>query len=147
MAIIAFDVAVFRRDFPEFADDVKYPDETLQAYFNTATCYISANDCGPLTGDCRLLALNAMTAHLCKVSAMAVSGQTPGVVSSSTVGSVSVSLSPPPFGTDQWSWWLSTTPYGLQLQALLSGASVGGFIVGGSAERSAFRSLGGQFLG
>ncbi len=144
MATIEFDVTQFRTAFPEFADDAKYPDATLQVYWDTATCYVSDEDYGCLSGDCRRLALNLMTAHLCKISEMAQAGDTPGQVTSATIDKVSVSTTPPP-NKSQWSWWLNTTPYGQQLEALLATNAVGGMYIGGLPEKSAFRKVGGIF--
>lgn len=141
---ITFDVGVFRSQVPAYADSGKYPDTTLQVFFDTATCYVSDCDSGRLTGDCRLRALNFMVAHLVFISDMAQAGETPGYVTQSKVGEVLVSLQPPP-QTDQWQWWLNLSPYGQQLSALLSVSAIGGFYVGGSRERSAIRKVRGRF--
>lgn len=141
---VTFDVTVFREQFTAYANAVTYPDSTLQMFFDTATCYVSDADCGRLTGTCRLRALNLMTAHLVALSDIINTGGAPAFVTSATVGSVTVAVQPPPSG-DQWQWWLSLTPYGQQLHALLSVTAVAGFYVGGSRERSAFRKLGGVF--
>ena len=85
-----------------------------------------------------------MTAHLVFSNDLINAGQTSVLVTGSTIGSVSVSLQPPP-QTDQFSWWLNTTPYGQQLDALLSIRSVGGIYLGGSSERKGFRKIGGSF--
>lgn len=142
---ITFDVNLFRSQFPAFADPVTYPEATLQAFFDVATCYVSDVDCGRLMGACRQYALNAMTAHLVAISDLAAAGGTPAFVTSSTIGSVSVSVQPNQ-NTSQWEWWMNLTPYGQQLQALMNQAAVGGFVVGGSPERSPFRQVGGGFL-
>lgn len=142
---IAFDAAIFRAQFPAFADETAFPDATLEAYWDQATCYVSDCDYGRLSGACRRLALNNMTAHLCQLAQDITNGNTVGIANSATVGSVSVSLSPPPFGTDQWSWWLNLTPYGAALEALLAQAAIGGFYIGGHNERGSFRRSGGGF--
>lgn len=129
MATITFDVAAFRLQFPAFADPVAFPDATLQGYRDAATCYISADDYGYLNGDCRARALNLMTAHIAALSVIIAAGQTPGLVSGSTVDKISVTLTPPPV-KDQWQWWLALTPYGQQLAALLAAKAVGGLFVG-----------------
>lgn len=141
---ITFDVAVFRAQFPAFASETTYPDAVLGVVFDTAACYISTDDFGRLTGDCRLRALNLMVAHLISISDLIAAGSTANFVVSSTVGSVTVTVQPSP-STSQWGWWLSITPYGQQLHALLSVSAVGGFLVGGLRERSAFRKVGGVF--
>lgn len=144
MATIEFDVDQFREAFPAFADETTYPDATLQMYWDTATCYVSNEDYGCLTGDCRRQAINLMTAHLCTISTMVQSGKTPKFVQSSTIDKVSVSVTPPP-NKDQYSWWLSLTPYGAQLQALLGANIAGGLYIGGRPEKAAFRKVGGFF--
>jgi len=145
MATIVFDVAVFRARYPQFADSDIYPDATLNAYWETATCFISAEDYGYLHGACRETALMLLTAHLAGLSVFIANGQTPGMVTSATIDKVSVSLTPPPV-KDQLAWWLNLTPYGMQLWAMLSAMSVGGLYIGGLPERSAFRTVGGRFI-
>lgn len=145
MSSVAFDVAVFRRDFPAFADSNRFPEDTLRNYFNSATCYISPNNSPCLQGDCRLQALNLMTAHLCQIVEDARTGKISGVATGSSVGRVSVSLAAPPFGSSQWAWWLNTTTYGQQLAALLDSIVAGGLYIGGSCERAGFRKIGGIF--
>lgn len=142
-----FDVTQFRIDYPQFVDDIAFPDATLQMYWDWATCYISDRDYGFLHGKCRFHAINLMTAHLAALSVIIAQGnytQIPGLVQSSTISKISVSLTPPPLD-NQWQWWLSLTPYGQQLLALLQVQSVGGFMIGGAPVRSAFRNEGGGF--
>jgi len=141
MADLTFNVAQFRVEFPEFVD---VPDPTLQQYWNTAILYISNQNAGVMNGSSRQYALDLMTAHLTKLSALILAGQTPSIVNSSSIDKISVSLTPPPFKTS-WDWWLSTTPYGLQLLALLNVNSVGGGYYGGLPERTAFRKVGGTY--
>lgn len=142
MSTIEFDVDQFRQAFPEFSDPVQYPDATLQMYWDTATCFISDNDYGCLSGACRRQAINLLTAHLCKISEAAQSGGLAGQTQSATIDKVSVSLTPPP-NKSQYSWWLNQTPYGAQAEALLSTKAVGGLYIGGRPETSAFRHVGG----
>lgn len=139
-----FDIAAFRVSYPAFSDPEKYPNVTLQAFYDTATCYISDEDYGYLSGDCRYKALTLMTAHLAALSDMIAAGQTPGLEQSAAIDKVSVSLTPPPL-RNQWQWWLSLTAYGQQLLALLQAKAVGGFFVGGSLDRAAFRKAGGWY--
>ena len=142
---ITFDIPRFRQRFPMFADETLFPDALLQGYFDTATCYVDNTRGGCLSDTCRELALWAMTAHLCRLFQLIGQGKTPGVTTSATVGSVSVSTTPPPFGTSEWSYWLSTTPYGQMLISLLAGQVAGGLYLNGRPERSAFRKVGGRF--
>lgn len=144
MTTFIFDVTAFRMSYPEFSDPSKYPDATLQSYWNTATCIISANNYGRLKNDCRLNALNLMTAHLAKIAALTAAGQTPFIVSGSTIDKISVTLLPPPVKTE-FRWWLFTTVYGQQYYAIVSSVTAGGFYSGSLPERAAFRSVGGIF--
>lgn len=140
--ILTFDIAMFRAQCPEFANEETYPDELLQGYWDIAICYISDVSYGYLRGDCRQRALNYMVAHLAKLALIIATGQTPGQVQGATIDKVSVSMTPPP-NPDQFQWWLGFTSYGQLLLALLSLKSVGGFYVGGRPERAAFRKVGG----
>jgi hypothetical protein len=144
MAQHTFDIAAFRAMFPAFADVTKYPDLALQGYWTMAVNYIYDNDTWAICGDTLQLALNLMTAHLAASFALINSGQNAVVVAGAAEGSVSVSMVPPPIKTG-WQFWLCTTPYGIQLWALLSSLTVGGFYIGGLPERSGFRKIGGFF--
>jgi hypothetical protein len=55
-------------------------------------------------------------------------------------------MQPPP-ETNQWQWWLSLSPWGQQLLALLLVKSAGGFYIGGFPERQGFRKAYGLFNG
>lgn len=144
MTTHVFDVTAFRTQFPEFANATTFPDATLQAYWDAATCYINPNDFCYLNGDCLQLALNLMTAHLTQLSVQIAAGQTPYLMQSATIDKVTVSLTPPPL-KNQWQWWLSTTPRGMQLFAMLQAKSIGGFYIGGLPETAAFRKVAGIF--
>lgn len=146
MALHTFDVTSFREQFPQFADPLEFPDAVLQGYWDAAICYISPYDYGYLQGDCLQRALNLMTAHLTALSVLIADGQNPGFAESATIDKISVSLQPPPAKT-QFDWWLGTTPYGAQLLALLSSASVGGFYIGGLPEQAAIGKVAGIFTG
>jgi hypothetical protein len=150
----AYDDALFRAQFPEFADTTKYPVLMIDAYWDMATMFISAADCpfNTLSGKRLATALNMLTAHLIVlgIAAKGKAGKTPGskqggFTTSATIGEVSVTKLAPPAAT-AWEWWLSQTPYGSMLWALLDMLSVGGFSVGGLPERDAFRKVGGIFL-
>lgn len=148
-----YDDALFRAQFPEFSDETKYPRAVINAYWDMATLFISDVECywNTLKGKRLATALNMLTAHLLLlgINARAVGGKTPGskqggFTTSATVGEVSVSKLAPP-ATDGWQWWLSGTPYGQMLWALLEMLAVGGTSVGGLAERDSFRKAGGVF--
>lgn len=144
MAQHTFDVTAFRAMFAEFANATTYPDSVLQIYWDNGTNYIYDYDNQLIDGPNLQLALNLMTAHLAKSFTMINSGTVPGVINSATEGSVSVSMTPPP-AKNMWQWWLATTPYGIQLMALLQSLTVGGFTIGGAPELAAFRRVGGVF--
>lgn len=142
------DIANFRVIFPAFANPAAfpagYPDAMLQAFWDVAVTYLGAYDGCLLSGEPRQSALNFMTAHLLALSTMAANGQTPAIVTQATIDKVTVALAEPP-AKNAWAWWLCLTPYGVQLWALLSVKSAGGFYVGGSLARAGFRGPSGRF--
>jgi hypothetical protein len=135
-----FDPTYFRAYFPQFGDERIYSPAVLQQYWNWATFYVENKKfpCSRLSGVSRLHALNLMTAHLALVNTLAGNDDSPGIVTSATVGHVDVGLEPPPI-PNQWQWWLGTTSYGQQLLALLQAKSVGGGYYGGAPVITAFR--------
>ena len=143
--LYTFDVAYFRAQYPAFSNATTFPDLTLQAYWDTANNYITNASqtllCGGMTDAQLKLALYLMTAHIAAISVLIAAGQTPGIVTSATIDKVSVTTQPPPV-QDQFQWWLSLTPYGQQLLALLTVQSVGGFYVGGAPEIAGLRRAG-----
>lgn len=148
MSVISFDVTVFRASFPAFLNSAKYPDATLQSFFDTASIYINPETgsglIGGLNDAAKTRALNLMTAHLAQLSSMIAAGQTPALVQSSSIDKISVSLTPPP-AKSHLQWWLSLTGYGAQLLALLQAKTAGGFYIGGTPELASFRKSGGRF--
>lgn len=140
-----FDVTAFRELFPAFADPTIFPDSLLQQNWNSGNSYIANNNYGSaLINADKLYALDLITAHLTQLGITIAAGQTPGLVQNASVGQVSVGLTPPPL-KNQFQWWLSTTPYGQELLALLQIKASGGFYVGGLPERSAIRKVYGTF--
>jgi hypothetical protein len=142
--------ALFRAQFPEFADTVAYPAAMLSGYFTMAQLFIVADGspCASLQGDQLQLALNQMTAHLMILGQQAATG-VPGTAqggfeTSASIGEISVQKLAPP-AADAWQWWLVQTTYGQALSALLSVLATGGLSVGGMSERSSFRKAGGCF--
>lgn len=139
------DLAAFRAAFPQFKSEVLYPDATIEMWWDIAACSLPTVDTCRLHGKCLQTALNLMTAHIGALWGMAAAGRnTVGIKSSATIDKVSVTVTVPPF-KDGWQFWLSQTPYGLQLWAMLSVKSAGGFYVGGRPEGRAFRKVGGSF--
>lgn len=138
---ISLDIPTFRGLFPAL---VASNDSVVTLQWDSATLYISAEDYGYLAGVRRNRALHLMTAHLIALSNQINAGNSTGLVSASTIDKVSVTVEPPPV-LSQFNWWLSLTPYGQQLIALLSASKFGGITIGGRPERSAFRKVGGTF--
>jgi hypothetical protein len=150
---ISYNDAQFRTMFPAFANQTTFPQETIQIYWDMATTFVSnLANYGWLTGGTspsgnptgRALALNLMTAHIAQIFVLVGLGQTPAPITAAGIDKVNVTLMPPP-AKDGWSYWLSCTPYGLQLWALLGVNSVGGWFVGGSPTRSGFNGNSGPY--
>ena len=59
-----FDAVAFRKQFPYFASETKYPDEQLSGYFSTATLSIYPYDWCLASGDTLQRMLDLFTAHL-----------------------------------------------------------------------------------
>lgn len=148
MTTIVFDPVAFRAQFKAFDNAACYTPLVLQGYFDLALSFISTEDncCYMLTGAKRATALNLLTAHVADLFRQPGEGQTPGVMTSATIDKVSVTVKPPP-DQSQFQAWLSTSPYGQMLNALLQVASVGGIYVGGIPERNGFRRAYGGFGG
>ena len=140
---IELDIAQFRINFPEYASEAGYPDALLNSQYAIGKCYVADNDC-TLPEESREYALQLMLAHFLNIQDSIASGRPTQIVTSATEGSVSVSLAESP-NSDTWSYWLSSSPYGLQMISMLDAASAGGFFVGGSEERRGFRKINGGF--
>ena len=140
-----FDVSNFRGLFPAFADTTVYPDDTLSAYWDRASVMIYPYDNWLISNGKLQYALDLLTAHIAAMATQIQNGNgAGGPVQSATEGSVSVSMLAPP-AKDFWQFWLSKTPYGQELLALLEALCAGGFYCGGSPEGSAIRDVGGLF--
>lgn len=135
MATLSFDYDLFIVQFPAYSNPTTYPEATLQVYWDVATNYVSDNtNCAVLNENSQIYALNLMTAHMAYLNGLIAGGQVPGLVQSAQIDKINVDLTPPPL-PNQFAWWLSLTPYGQQLYALLQVSSVGGFYIGGTATR------------
>lgn len=131
-----FDIAAFRLRYPQFAS---YSDEQILAFAEDAKCHLSTH-----CKDCRRLWWFLMVAHLLTLDTNSKNGGAVGQVTSASIDKISVSIQAPT-ATNKWSYWLSLTPYGLELLALLSRCFTGGFYVGGRPERAGFRAVGGRY--
>ena len=142
---ITFDWSLFQTQIPAYANPVVYPETTINTWWTTATNYISdIGNFGALQDGARAYAINLMTAHLIYISNLIASGTVPYLMQNSTIDKVSIGLTPPPL-KNQFQLWLSVSPYGQQLLALLQVNSVGGFYIGGNAPRASFGYQGGAF--
>lgn len=150
-----YDDDLFRLQFPEFSNTTSYPESVISLYWDIAQSFtqLDGSPCYTINGDCYMVTMNYLTAHVMTVSrpnppAGAGGGSVPsgggGFTTGATVGEVTVNKLAPP-AADGWEWWLASTPYGQALWALLSLKSVGGFSVGGLPEREGFRKIGGIF--
>ncbi len=145
MAQHVLDPVTFRLLFPAFSSEVVYPNGVLDVFWGSAVAYLGDYDGLLLTGAGLQSALNYMSAHLLALTDMINRGQTPGMVTQATIDKVSVTVAAPP-AKSAWAHWLSLTPYGVQLWALLSVTGAGGVYIGGGFPRAGFRQTGGNFL-
>ena len=129
MTTIVLDLAAFRSQFPAFSDPVAYPDAQITAWFSAAQSYISAEYSGGWSNYMTLTqattALYCMTAMWGDITGKIASGDTPGIVTSATIDKVTVATAEPPV-SNQWQYWLASSPYGQMLLSLLQLAGVGG---------------------
>lgn len=134
--------ANFRAQFPAFAVTTAFPMAMLQANWTMGTAYIVGGrgwTCPQLQ-----LANDLMAAHLTLLSSNIAKGIPNGVITSATEGTISIGIAPPPTKS-AFGYWLSSTPYGAQLRALLLAVAGVGLYVGGSLERASYRKAGGVF--
>jgi hypothetical protein len=135
----------FRAQFPVFANMTTYPEAMLSGYWAMGSAYISTNNVNCVwTSAQAQLANDLMAAHLAQSFTLINNGVPVVLVQGSTEGSVTVSVTPPPVKSS-FGYWLATTPYGMQLRALLKAVAGVGLYVGGLPERSAFRKVAGIF--
>ena len=148
MTTIVFVPADFRELFPAFASPTTYPDAMLNGWFDFATSYITDYNNGSystfMTVKQQTQALYLLTAHIGDLTQQILAGDSTGVLTSATIDKVTVANMPPPV-KNGWQFWLATTPYGLQLWALLKRMAGAGFYVGGLPERRGFRKVYGTF--
>lgn len=126
--VLTFNYATFQSQIPLYASSPV--ESVVQAYWATATYYVSAINAGVIHDDARQYAINLMCAHLIFIANLAAEGQVPALLQNATVDKVSVGVTPPPL-PNQWQWWLDLSPYGQQLLALLQVNSVAGFFTAG----------------
>lgn len=148
MAQPPFNDALFRQQFPAFADTTKWSPALLLMYWQEVGCWIEdGGTYGMLSGNCTVLAMNMLLAHFLELSKLNKANGTSkqgGFKTGAGVDKVNVQYLAPP-NQDQFTWWLNQTNYGMQLGAFLEMKAVGGTFIGGLPERTGFRKVRGGF--
>lgn len=125
----------FRADFPEFTDETKHTESAIVNVLHRASSFVSRWNSGALKDEKRILAIELMAAHLKFLQDGAIVGNTGGgLIGSSSVGSVSVTMIPP-LVKRQFDYWMNQTMYGQQYLALLGSLAPAGLFFGGSFQR------------
>jgi hypothetical protein len=96
MSLHVFDPTAFRAQFTAFSNETTYPTPTLQGYWDMASEIIAPYDNFALCGSALQLALNLLTAHQAQLFTVIAAGNTPGVMTGATEGTVSISMQPTP---------------------------------------------------
>ncbi|MDR2075657.1 MAG: DUF4054 domain-containing protein [Desulfovibrio sp.] len=124
MAVVIFSPEDFRQDFPQFADEEKYPDRRLRTAFSAAATLLDNTDASPVPYDpetgipLRETLLYFLACHILTLSGWAEGGQA-GPMSSASEGSVSVSFAVPQVTDKSYyllspcgqTYWRMTAPY------------------------------------
>lgn len=119
---MTFDIAAFRKSFPEFASTEVYPTSQVQLWVNLASAQLDST----LWGTQWTIGVSLYVAHeltLASQNARAAAvggspGQQGGIASSKTVGSVSVGYDPSSTTEKDAGYWNLTT-YGKQFIRLV----------------------------
>lgn len=114
MAVVVFDVESFRKLHAAFADEEKYPDETLDAYFAQAEELIGNDDDCPIPYDpeaeppvkTRAVVLDLVTCHLATQNLLWDDTQA-GPLGNAGQGSVSAGFQSLA-DAENPAWWMST---------------------------------------
>lgn len=138
--VITVTVDEFRSAMPAFSNPEKYKDEQIELFIEQAQNYISPVNCGVLKCKSRKYAIELMAAHLLAINDKILSGNMSagGRITSANIDKISVSLEAPKTN-NEWSYWLSLTPYGQALSALLRSKAPLGFYSGGTNYRGSLR--------
>lgn len=134
---IPLDIPLFRENFIPYESQGKYSNALLEVQYEIGKAYIADNE-DTMDKKFRWYALELMLAHLLYIRDQVNAGNNIGVITSGSEGDVSVAMATPNVDST-WTYWFQATPYGKDLMALLETQSAGGFYVGGSRERQAFR--------
>jgi hypothetical protein len=114
---MAFDISVFRKQFPEFSDTVKYPSPMIEMWSAFAIAQVRASAWGTQVN----LGISLYTAHELVLAAQNVDasrvggspGQQGGIAQTKTIGSVTVGYDAQSSNEKDASYWNLTT-YGKQ---------------------------------
>lgn len=115
MQLVIFDPEKFRTLYPAYRDEVKYPDELLQMYFDSASMFVgnTPNDIRyPYNPDKgvfeREIFIFLAMCHLLTLEANADTGAPVGRISSASQGSVSTSFDLLKTNSYLGDWWNQT---------------------------------------
>lgn len=128
---MTFPLGNFRSLYTAFRDT---PDAAVMAAADEAQCLYGGSGC---SGDCSESAWMAITAHILAANDPCTAGG--GNVTSATIGDVSVTREGKGRPRDDFSYWLSSTPYGLKALALIKACNPIGKYYGGRQETMAIR--------
>jgi hypothetical protein len=135
------DYAGFIAAFPEFSTTAQ---ALVELQIENALNFVSTEKAIGDRLKNRDYAAYLITAHLLAIGKKISLGQPIQAVLQGTEGTITVGFVPPPV-QNGFQFWLSATPYGQQLWALLSVSSVGGFMTGGYPARAGIRKTNGNF--
>ena len=129
---MSFSIAAFRANFPEFADDTKYTDAIITFWEGIADKRLNILKWGDLIDE----GLQLYTAHhivlatmnIADVAAGADPGKSSGVISSQSVGGVSVSVDTGASLETNAGYW-NETSYGRQFYRLIQTVAAGGAFI------------------
>lgn len=139
---LPFDFEIFYSLFPEFKGSEDYPVPFIAAAAKQARMFVKPTWCRELDGPDRDYVLNLATAHIAVllkkqqaslrggttpgVGAFAGADSGPGVVTSASVGGVSVTKTQLAQVKGFWEEWFYQTPYGRQMMVFLESCVAGG---------------------
>lgn len=114
---MAFDISAFRKQFPEFADTVKYPSPMIEMWSAFATAQVNQN----VWGTQYTMGVSLYTAHEIVLAAQNADaskvggspGQQGGIAQTKTIGSVTVGYDAQTSNEKDAAYWNLTT-YGKQ---------------------------------
>lgn len=138
--------------FPEFEDVTKFSIKLLNGAYKQAVFFVPNQCCDYLDGMDRYYARFLLTAHMiilnkqielelkdpAGVSGASSIGISNGMVTSSSVGGVSVSMTLPQ-SQNSWEYWLNQTKYGQKYLAFMASKTPVGVYFGGDDLRECFR--------